>query len=226
MVSVILVGPLYSGNVGAVARVMKNFGFKDLVLVNPCKLDSEAGKYAVHAKEILKSARRFRRFDDVRGEFDFLIAFSAVATPGDEHFLRIPLPVSALNKKLSSLKGRIGLVFGREDIGLLNEEIEKCDMLVHITTSKEYGPLNLSHAAAVALYEASKIRPGKIRIATRKESLRIDQTIGEILEKLPKVQKKQVVLLMLRRILARSVLSGREAHTLLGLLKEIKNRLK
>jgi len=226
MVSVVLVEPLYSGNVGAVARAMKNFGFEELVLVKPCKLDRQAGMYAVHAKDVLRSAKKFRSFGQVRANFDFLIAFSAVTTPGDEHFLRIPLPVSGLKAKLSSLKGRVALVFGREDIGLLNEEIERCDMLVHIPTSKEYESLNLSHAVAVALYEAAKIAPGKIRISTRNENLLIDRTVSEILEKLPKIQKKHVVELMLRRILARSVLSGREAHTLIGLLKGIKNRLK
>lgn len=226
MVSVILVEPLYAGNVGAVARVMKNFGFKELVLVNPCKIDAEAGRYAVHAKDILKSAKKLRNFEAARRKFDFLLAFSAVTSPGDEHFLRIPVPANALKCKLSSLKGKIGLVFGREDVGLLNEEIEKCDLLVRVPTSKDYESLNLSHAVAIALYEASKIKQGKIRIATRKENMRIEQTISDILEKLPKIQKKHIVLLMLRRILARSVLSGREAHTLLGLLKEIKERLK
>lgn len=226
MVSVVLVEPLYAGNVGAVARAMKNFGFGELVLVKPCKLDREAGKYAVHAKDVLRSAKKFRSFEQVRENFDFLMAFSSVTTPGDEHFLRIPLPVSGLKQKMSSLKGSIGLVFGREDIGLLNEEIEKCDMLVRIPTSKEYGPLNLSHAVAIALYEASGIKQGKIRIATRNENLLVDNSMMEILEKLPKIQKKHVVSLMLRRILARSVLSGREAHTMIGLLKEIKKQLK
>ncbi len=83
-----------------------------------------------------------------------------------------------------------------------------------------------SHAVAIALYEASGIKQGKIRIATRNENLLVDNSMMEILEKLPKIQKKHVVSLMLRRILARSVLSGREAHTMIGLLKEIEKRLK
>lgn len=226
MVSVVLVEPLYSGNVGSVARVMKNFGFAELVLVRPCRLGPEAGMYAVHAKGVLRSARRFRSFGAMRAEFDFLVAFSAVSTPGDEHFLRIPVPVSELKRKLSSLKGRVGLVFGREDIGLLNCELEDCDLLVRIPTSAEYESLNLSHAVAVALYEASKIAPGRIRLATRKENMRIDGAVDGIIAGIPGLQKKQVVSLMLRRILSRSVLSGREAHTLLGLLKKIRGRLK
>ncbi|MDO8841223.1 TrmH family RNA methyltransferase, partial [Methanocalculus sp.] len=57
-VDIVLVEPLYEGNVGFAARVMKNFGFKNLVLVNPCRLGNEAIARSSHARELLESAER------------------------------------------------------------------------------------------------------------------------------------------------------------------------
>ena len=59
-ISIILVKPLYEGNVGSTARAMANFGFKNLVLVKPCKIGKKAEDMAVHAKGILKSAKKFK----------------------------------------------------------------------------------------------------------------------------------------------------------------------
>ena len=56
---VVLVEPLYEGNVGSVARAMKNFGFHDLVMVNPCKIEDFGSAMASHARDVLQMARTY-----------------------------------------------------------------------------------------------------------------------------------------------------------------------
>ena len=56
---VVLVEPLYDGNVGSVARAMKNFGFHDLAMVNPCKIEDYGSAMASHARDVLQMSKRF-----------------------------------------------------------------------------------------------------------------------------------------------------------------------
>ena len=88
--SVIFVEPVYQGNIGSVARVMKNFGFKELVLVNPPEITGEARAMAMHAQEVLGNAKILKNFSDLQGKFDFLIATSAVIA-SDKNPLRTAL---------------------------------------------------------------------------------------------------------------------------------------
>lgn len=219
MLSVVLVNPKYSGNIGSVARAMANFGFKSLYYIGDLQ-QKDAGLMAVHAKGILQKAKKIDSFDDLRSNFDFLIATTGIDTSKDDRFHRLPVSPKDLTGKLKAVKGKMALVFGPEDIGLSNDELEQCDLLVRIPTSRAYPIMNLSHAAALILYELSGLKNPTIRIATAKELQLIYDELDSIYGK-TSVQKKEVVGLIVRRILARAVLSGREAHTLLGLLKDI-----
>ncbi len=223
MISVVLVNPKYAGNIGSVARAMANFGFSDLQYIGDLQI-KEAGIMAVHAKDLLAKAKPARSFEDLRRNFDFLIATSGIDTSKDDRFHRLPISPKDLKRKLRDVKGKIALVFGPEDIGLTNDELAQCDMLVRIPTSKKYPIMNLSHAVAICLYSLSDLKNPTIRIATAKEMQLIYDELDAVYDKTT-VQKKEVVGLIVRRILARAVLSGREAHTLLGLLKEINEGL-
>ena len=227
MISVVLVEPLYSGNVGSVARVMKNFGFKDLVLVNPCEIDEDAYIMAVHAKGILQNARKVKTLEEIKREFDLVIGTTAIATGKDDYFLRMTLQVHELKEKLAGAQGKIAIVFGREDNGLSNEEIELCDFCVTIPTKEEYKSLNLSHAVAVVLYGLSGIPRGRVRLASGKEKQLILDNLAEISEKAEyPAEKRKVFNTMIERIIGRAVITGREANTLIGVLKTVKNKLK
>ncbi|RLF62628.1 MAG: RNA methyltransferase, partial [Thermoplasmata archaeon] len=149
---VVLVEPKYSGNVGAVARVMMNFDFSNLYLVNPCELDKDCFSRAMHASSIIENAKIFDSFEKAIKDLDFLVATSSVATDSEKKHLRKAILVEDFSKKILEVDGRIGLIFGREDFGLYNSEIEKCDLLVKIPTSEKYPSLNLSHAVCITLY--------------------------------------------------------------------------
>jgi TrmH family RNA methyltransferase len=149
-----LVGPKGPVNVGHVARLVQNFGVEKLYLVEP-KVDiSVAAVYASHAAGVLDGAV-ITTFKRVREENDLLVATTAVRASRKSNVIRRAVSPDRLHDLLSSAKTS-SLVFGRDSTGLTNGEIESCDVTVTIETSPAYRSLNLGHAAAIALYLASR----------------------------------------------------------------------
>jgi len=225
--SVVLIEPKYAGNVGSVARVMKNFGFSDLVLVNPCELGKEARKMASHAQEILENARILKNFQELTEEYDFLVATSAIVAT-DKNYLRVPITPKELKNSLS-IDGKIALLFGREDYGLLNEEIKECDVLVTIPTSREYPTLNVAISVAILLYEISNLEKEmksemrkfeKANLIEKKILIeKFNELVDEIYDNYP---QKKIVKKTFKTILGRAFVSGREAATLTGVFRRAK----
>ncbi len=230
--SVILVEPKYEGNVGSVARVMKNFGFNELMLVNPPPLDKKARAMSMHGRDVLENAKIFGSLNDAREEIDFLVATSSVIG-ADKNQLRTPVFPEYLHKT-ASLKGRVGLVFGREDYGLYNTEIKLCDLLVSIPANETYPTLNLSHSVAIILYEITK--PGFIEKKTNlKKFWKADKIEKKILlEKFDELvdlahrreQDANLAKKTFRQLTGRSFISGRESSTLIGLFKRATSKIK
>ncbi|MEF8848647.1 MAG: TrmH family RNA methyltransferase, partial [Candidatus Thermoplasmatota archaeon] len=138
---VIVAEPKFGGNVGAIARVMANFGFKNLILFNPCDLDDECYSRAKHAFSLIDEAKIFDSFEDAISDMDYLVATSSISYSSDKKHLRNPIYLEDFSERLLEIKGKIGLVFGREDYGLYNHEIAKCDVMVRIPSSEEYPTL-------------------------------------------------------------------------------------
>jgi tRNA/rRNA methyltransferase len=152
---IVLVEPAGPINVGSIARVMKNFGLHQLVLVNPqCDhLSEEALRMAVHAKEILASAVVVETLPAaLQG------CVKAIATTGRVRGWEVPLenPRTALPWLLESPEQPVALIFGREDRGLSNEELNYAQRFVHIPTSENYLSLNLATAVAICCYELAQ----------------------------------------------------------------------
>ncbi|MDD2665546.1 MAG: RNA methyltransferase [Methanocellales archaeon] len=224
---VVLVEPKYEGNVGSVARVMKNFGFTDLVLVNPSELGDLSRAMASHAIDILDNCKIACSFEEAVATSDLIVGTTGTAGTSDDEHIRMPFYAPAeLKEKLDKKVGVISLVFGREDAGLSNEELKQCDMILKIPTSDEYPVMNLSHAVAVILYELSGIPPGKINLAKHDDLERLYAHCGSVLEQVGYPEHKCAkTLLMLRRILGRAILTGREVQTLRGILRKIEWRI-
>jgi TrmH family RNA methyltransferase len=152
MVDIILMEPENEGNVGAVARVMANFGFKNLIIIRPkCNLENdELYRRMKHARGKVRISVK-KRFS----KYDVLIGTTSKVNK-DYNLLRSALSLEKLPNILSrSGKRKIALVFGREGIGLTNDELKRCNILVSVNTSIEYPTLNLSHAVAIVLYVLS-----------------------------------------------------------------------
>lgn len=223
--SVILVEPKYAGNTGSVARLMKNFGIKNLMLVNPSfSIESdECRKYAVHAQEILDNVMVVDVFEEVVKQMDYLAGTTSIDSISDNHHLRKALPAHTFAEEVHKLKGNIGIAFGREDYGMFNEELKRCDTLIRIPTSDVYPCLNLSQAVCIVLYEifVSKYRPRKFVQADRLEKEKLYEFFDEMLSAIDYTDyKRENTSILFRRIIGRSMLSKWEFHTLMGVFKK------
>ena len=150
---VILVEPEGPANIGAVARLMRNFDFDNLVIINPkCKINMETRKYAMRAWDVVEKALILSNFQDIKDlGIDFLVGTTAKVT-NDSNTTRVAITPKQLSDRLSHTHADIGLVFGRESSGLTNDELRDCDIVVNIPTGS-YKALNLSHAVGIILYE-------------------------------------------------------------------------
>lgn len=157
MISVALVEPKYGMNVGYIARVMKNFGFKELILIDP-KFDmEEAIKFSSHASELLEKAKRLS-LKELK-DFDLLVGTTAIVT---HSLLRSYLTPEELSARIDP-KQRVCILLGRDTVGLKRDELMLCDFIVHVPSSQEYPTLNISHALAVILYELRKVKRKEAR---------------------------------------------------------------
>jgi len=218
MISVVLIEPKTQGNIGAIARAMKNFGFFNLVLVNPkCKIGEEARKRAKHANDILDKARILKKWP----KMDYLIATSS-KTGRDYNIPRNPVSPKELVKIIPS-QGKVGIVFGREEDGLRNEELSKCDFMVKIPTNENYKAMNLSHSVAVVLYELSSLKNSVTPISLA-EKKQLNKMLDSALKKMNFVSqdKRDTQKLVWKKIIGKSFLSKREAYALMGFFRKIK----
>lgn len=151
-IRIVLIETSHPGNIGAVARAMKNMGLSRLVLVAPEKFpDKQATWRAVSANDVLESALVVDSFDEAVADCGLVVA----ATARDR---RIPWPVldarrAADDIALASDQGEVAIVFGREDNGLNNDELMRCNLHLAIPTSDEYSSLNIAMAVQVVCYE-------------------------------------------------------------------------
>lgn len=148
----VLVNTSQPGNIGGAARAIKNMGFSDLVLVQPEIFPSDRARWrAAGAKDVLQQARVVDNFADAIADCQLVIGTSARER-------RIPWPL--VNPRICGDKvaaevpqHQIALVFGREDSGLTNDELQRCHLHVHIPTNPDYSSLNLCAAVQVLAYE-------------------------------------------------------------------------
>ena len=214
------------GNVGFLARTMGNFGLNKLVLINPCTLKDEAYYQAMHARETVENALIYNTVEEFVKDknIDFIVG-STGAPGGSYNISRIPLKPEDLAKSMN-YNERIAILFGREGNGLTNAEIDMCDIIVSIPTDSSYPIMNISHAAAIILYEIFKNR-NNFPVIGLEESTAIEKEyLIKDMEKLinslsiPEHKKKKG-LKVFKNIVNRAFITGREAHTLKGILRRL-----
>lgn len=157
-VRIVLVRPHYAGNLGSVARAMRNFGLSDLVLVAPYAkpTDLEARRLATHGLPVLDAARTVSELGDALADCTLTLATSSL-TAGIARRGMIGTAAEMMPKLLAAAAaGPVGLVFGPEPHGLSNEEIGRCHGLVHVPVDPEYPSLNLAQAVTICCYELRK----------------------------------------------------------------------
>jgi len=153
-VTFVLVGPREPANIGASARAMKNMGFKSLCLVNPADMNDESRWLAHNALDVLEEATRCKSLSDAIGDQSFVVAVAR--RTGKKRGMVLPVDEAAKKIYDIAMCNKVALLFGREDRGLYNEEVNECGLLLTIPANKEHPSLNLSHAVMVVAYELSR----------------------------------------------------------------------
>lgn len=152
-VKIILIETSNSGNIGSVLRAMKTMGFKNLCLINPKKFPSDEVKaLAANAKDMIDDVVVVDTLDKALSDIDFVVGTSS-------RIRKVPWPNEPLNtvapqiNKIIERKTNVGILFGREDRGLTNDELQRCNLHMHIPANEEYPVLNLAMAVQVVCYQ-------------------------------------------------------------------------
>lgn len=228
MIDIILMEIEHPGNLGAVARVMANFGMQNLVLIDPkcSKDDEEAKNRAKHAQDILKNAKVVGK--DALEKYDYVAATTSKLGK-DYNIPRSPITPRQFAEKINGADTKIGLLIGREGIGLTNEEIKKADIVVSIPAAANYPALNISQACAVLFYEIYQTIGENKNTDPFKPASKIekDQLMKELDEIIDSVEfstedKKETQRKVWKRLISKSMMTKREAFALFGLLKKLK----
>ncbi len=151
-IRIVLIGTTHPGNIGAVARAMKNMCLSRLYLVQPKQYPSaEATSRASGAQDILANAQVCEELDQTLAGCRMVVGASARLRSVEWPQLE---PRGCAGKLLAeAAEGEVALIFGRESSGLSNDELDRCHYLMHIPANEAYSSLNLSQAVQVIAYE-------------------------------------------------------------------------
>ena len=212
-IHIVLVEPKVPGNIGAVARAMTTMGLSRLVLINPVEFRQEAeARWMAHgAGEILDNARVVPTLDD--GVKDLaLVVGTTNRTRGI--WLNPIQPIDQACAELTAVARNqpAGILFGREDRGLLNDELQRCNAIARIPAAMTYPSLNLAQSVMVCAYEL--FRTGgeappvsEVSLAGNSEVERVTHRVHETLLRLgfTSLPSEETFLRSIRRVLRRSL---------------------
>lgn len=237
---IILVNTRFPENIGMVARACANFGCKNICLIEPEKKDLLNAIPLATPKglDILKNIRYSPSLSDAVASSNCVFATTARIGGWRKSLLQ---PAEAA-EKMALYKGqKISLVFGSEDRGLLNTEIAICDYVVNIPTNREASSLNLAQAALIMLYEYSRaIKKHNIshneassqtnhgKQITNMEKSRLLETFKNMLLEIDWLHGNNPDYFMIqwREIFSKAQLKRNEYDALMGLCRQIHNKLK
>jgi TrmH family RNA methyltransferase len=223
--SVAVCEPMYEVNVGHIARLVMNFGLDELILVNP-KVDlSKARIFAAHAAHIVDNAKLVE-FDYLK-RFDMLIGTTSVPARRRGNIVRDAIQPKELAGIINSIHGNACILLGRESIGLTNEELEGCSIVVSIDTPTEYKALNISHALAIILYEIYRDSTHRIRDIASKHEIELLKDYAIRLARLSMVREHKIPMLNLaiERVVSRGMATSKEVMLLVTLFRSAINAI-
>lgn len=229
VIGVAVVGAETPGNVGTIARSMKNFGLSDLYLVDPPELDpdGEAYGFAGHAREdVLPNATEID-FETLTHRF-YTIGATATTNEDTSKHVRYPfVRPENLVSEIEGLDADVCLVFGRERIGLTNDELAQLDRIVSIPANGNYPVLNLAQAATIVLYELRSVTLEKTQHPVDPHERAPEPEIEGLYDQFDSYlaavghprEKRAKTARLFRRLIGRAHPTEREARTLRGVIR-------
>ncbi len=225
-IRIVLIGTTHPGNIGAVARAMKNMCLTQLYLVQPKTYPSaEATDRASGADDLLQRARVCATLDEALHGCRMVVGASARLRSVD--WPQVDPKECAQRVLAEAQHGEVALIFGRESSGLSNSELDRCHLLAHIPANEEYSSLNLSQAVQVLVYElhmaslgADLAQPERQDVATAEELEGLFRHLGQAMEDIGFSDPRQSDKLQrrLRRLFFRARPDRDEINILRGIL--------
>lgn len=233
-IQIILVETSLPANIGSAARAMKTMGLTNLRLVAPQQpIDEQAQALAAGAKDTLEQAQTFATFDQAIADCQLIIGTSARLRHLQNSLIE-PRTCGELAIQRAQ-QGKVAIVFGRERVGLTNEELLKCHYHLNFPTNPDYGSLNLAMAVQLASYEVRMAWLNAEHLQKNSENQPLAEAIeyptGEALEHFfnhtERLYKElgfirnDAVMLKLRRLYQRAELESNELNLLRGMLTAV-----
>ena len=226
----VLIRPQLGENIGASARVLKNFNCENLRLINPRDSwpNKKARATAVEAKDVIDNAKIFTQNDQAVEDLHYVFATTSRSRSVNKKILNLDEALKLINT--FSNKKNIGILFGPESSGLSNQDLENANYLVNIPTNIKFKSLNLSHAISVFAYNlfvyANKPSYSFKNLyrsddASKKE---VQIFLKFLIDNLDKVgflkpeENRKLMIMNIKNIFHRSLLSTQEIRTLSGII--------
>jgi TrmH family RNA methyltransferase len=235
-VVVVLDEPQDPVNIGGVVRAMKNMGLGRLYLVRPADFDPWRIEGVAHTgMDVIESARVFDRLEDAIADAMLVLGMTARGRRVRRNYRR-PREAAAEVLAAAQADQEVALVFGREDRGLSNEQLDLCSCIVVIPTDPEHASLNLAQAVMILAYEiflAADIElpfkePRRTAARARREQLEtLFQEIEASLQAVDffKAHKVEPIMRTVREVAARADLDERETALFKATAHEVRNFL-
>ena len=230
-IRIVLVETSHSGNIGSAARAMKTMGLSNLYLVSPKSVDEQSIVLAAGADDVVRNAHIVDTFEQAIEDCSLVIGTSARL----RHLQSTLIEPRECAEKVSAHQGQVAIVFGRERVGLTNEELLKCHYHLNIPANPEYSSLNLAMAVQLVSYEMRMAFLAKDKTESTLSTIEnIYPTAQEmeyffahteqVYQSLGFIQN-QGVIQKLRRLYNRSSLEKNELNILRGMLSAVEKRL-
>lgn len=233
---IVFVEPESEDNVGALARAMANFGFNKLVIVNP-QVNPFSDKVRVVSRDkgwdIVVNSIILKDLEEALDLVDVSYGTTGKFSKKMSNVLRNPLTPEEVGKEIWKYDGKVGIFFGRESSGFSKEELKKFDSIITIPANEEYPIMNITHAAAIIMYELFKYRRNPIRnifrLIKKEDKEILYKLIDDFVEVLPTQGfRKPVIRRALKNIIGKALITEREFSILAGVIRiateSIKNK--
>ncbi|KAA6045404.1 tRNA/rRNA methyltransferase [Pantoea sp. Bo_7] len=221
----ILVSPTRPENIGAAARAMKTMGFTELRIVASDAWQEPAARRVAHgAGEILDNVQTYATLSDALADVDFSVATTARSRAKFRYYAT-PVQVETILQEKRQWLPRIALVFGREDSGLTNEELDQVDLLTGIPMAADYPSLNLGQAVMVYCYQLASLNQVTVTPAETANALQLQalrQRFQQLLTTLEVSDDTKMVDWIDQRI---GLLEQRDSAMLHRLLHDVEKKL-
>ena len=227
-ISIVLQKPKYAGNIGAVARAVKNMGIKNIVVAGSSVYDlEEIKKRSTHlAADVVEKIQYSEELGGVLSDFNYIVGTTARRGAARGPFFS----PKEMAEKITAIsqKNKVALLFGPEDTGLTNDELRYCHAVVAIPSSREFSSINLSHAVMILCYEILIASLGKgSEIAPKlARSSELEDMYEQVKTLLARVgflnpQNPDYWMMHIKRFFSRRALLSRDVKIIRGICRQI-----